>query len=486
MALLLAGTVVLATPGCRNRGEAAKQELKETGYEITPESFFRAAESDDVPTMEKLVKGGIAADVRNSEGNTALHAAAAAGMMKSADFLLDQKLPVDVPGADDRTPLMTAVMKGSPAMVRYLLSQRADPLKKDAKGYRPLTLAVHESRPEVVAELAPYDRDSLDTALLLAALEGKAGVIDSLTSYGASVYARTDDGRTPLMLAAENGNIEAVEMLISVGANRFSMDEEGRIAADMAREAGHEELALRLSEEPGKEEFGIEEPGDLGAEMLAQMEKADQAAGLIPPESAAGGAAGGGVGTASHQPPAVLEGATLKEIAGPVKAPVSAGSVAAAPLPLKMRAYRQKELPLRIESVKGETASVRVAGSGVRQVQRGTSIPGTSLTIVRLQHRMKEQKDSSAGPTEVSVVEVEDAGTGHKRELVAGLASTAHDPVALVEDGGGRRYLARAGQKFSGQDGSRYVVVDVRPNQMVIENLSKAEVITVPLRGPRG
>ena len=99
---------------------------------------------------------------------------------------------------------------------------------------------------------------------------------------------------------------------------------------------------------------------------------------------------------------------------------------------------------------------------------------------------MREAKDSSAGPAEVSVVEVEDSGTGRRRELVTGLASSAHDPVALVEDGGGRRYLAKAGQKFTGEDGTRYVVVDVRPNQMVIENLTKAEVITVPLRGPRG
>ena len=481
MALLLAGTVVLATPGCKDQGEAAKQELKEKGYEITPESFFRAAESDDVAIMEKLVKGGIAPDVRDAAGNTALHAAAAAGMMKAADFLLDRKLPVDVAGEEDRTPLMMAVIKGSPAMVRYLLSQRADPLKKDAKGYRPLTLAVHEGRAQMVSELAAYDREGLDTALLLAALEGKAAVIDALTAYGASVYARTDDGRTALMLAAENGNVEAVEMLIEVGANRFSMDEEGRIAADMAREAGHEELALRLAEEPGREEFGIEEPGDLGAEMLAQMEKADRAAGLIPPESP-----GGTVGGGRHPAPALLEGATLAEIAGPVSARVSAGPAASSTVPLKMRAYRQKELPMRVESVKGETASIRVAGGGVQEVRKGAPIPGTSLTIVRLQRRMKEEKDSAGGPTEVSVVEVTDAGTGRTRELVSGLPSTAHDPVALVEDGGGRRYLARAGQKFSGEDGSRYVVVDVRPNQMVIENLSEAEVITVPLRGPRG
>lgn len=480
MAFLLAGTVVLASPGCKDRGEVAKQELKEKGYEITPESFFRAAESDDVATMEKLVKGGISPDVRNAEGNTALHAAAAAGMTKSADFLLDRHVPVDVAGADERTPLMSAVIKGPPAMVRYLLSQKADPLRKDAQGYRPLTLAVREGRPEMVSELAAYDRDSLDTALLLAAIEGKSGVIDALTSYGASVYARTDDGRTPLMLAAENGNIEAVEMLVGVGANRFSMDEQGRIAADIAREAGHEELALRLSEEPGKEEFGIEEPSDLGAEMLAQMEKADQAAGLISGEAPAEGS-----GTA-HASPVVLEGATLKEISGPVKVPVSAVASHEVQVPLKMRAYRQRELPLRVETVKGESASVRVAGGGVQQIQKGSAIPGTTLTIVRLQHRMREEKDSPGGLTEASVMEVEDTATGRKRELVTGLPSTAHDPVALVEDGAGKRYLAKAGQKFSGEDGSQYVVVDVRPNQMVIENLSKGEVITVPLRGPRG
>lgn len=499
MAIILAGATVLAAPGCKNRGESAKQELKESGYEMTPESFFRAAESDDVTALEALVKGGMAPDTRNEAGDTALHAAAATGMLKSAEYLLAQKVSVNVLGAEGRTPLMAAVTKGSPAMVRYLLSKRADPTKKDAKGYRALTLAVHEGRGEMVGELAAYDRENLDTALLLASLEGKATVIDSLTSYGASVFARTDDGRTPLMLAAENGNIEAVEMLLGIGANRFAMDEQGRIAADMAREAGHEELAIRLSEEPAKEEFGIEEPVDLGAEMLAQMDEPAKAAegkpageagdaGKLPWNRPVAGQGGGAFGALPVKPVAVeeLDGVVLEK--AEVEAPPVAegGAEPSAPSPLKMRAYRQKELPLRVESVQGETATIRLAGGSVQQVQKGSAIPGSSLTIVRMERRMRPEKDSAGGPTEASVVEVEDADTGHRRELVKGLASTAHDPVALVEDGGGHRYLARAGQKFKGADGTEYVVVDVRPNQMVIENLSKAEVITVPLRGPRG
>jgi ankyrin repeat protein len=475
MALLLTGAALLASSGCKNRQESAKQDLKESGYDMTPEAFFRAAESDDVTAMERLVAGGIAVDTRNSAGDTALHAAAAAGMKKSADFLLDHKIPVDVTGAEERTPLMVAVMKGTPSMVRYLLSQKADPLRKDPKGYKPLMLAVKEDRSDMIAELAPYDRDNLDTALLLASLEGKSDMIDKLTAYGASIYARTDDGRTPLMLAAQNGNIEAVEMLVGLGANRFSMDEQGRVAADMAREAGHEELAMRLAEEPGKEEFGIEEPADLGAEMLAQVEAHSPASGQGKghPSTSAGKSA----------PPPLLDGVVLESSAGEAGA---YGPEAASTAPLKMRAYRQKELPLRVESVHGDVATVRMAGGGVKEVSKGAAIPGSKLTVVRLERKLKELKDSSAGASEVSVVEVRDPASGRSRELVSGIASTAHDPVALVEDAAGHRYVARAGQKFQGADGAEYTVIDVRPNQMVIENHTKGEVITVPLRGPRG
>jgi ankyrin repeat protein len=516
LVLLLAGSAPLFhLTGCKSREESAKQELKDSGYELTPEAFFRAAESDDVKALEQLVSNGIAVDTKNAAGDTALHAAAGAGMKKSADFLLDRKIPVDVAGAEGRTPLMVAVMKGTPDMVRYLLSQKADPHKKDAKGYKPLMLAVKEGRGEMIGELAPYDREKLDDALLVAALEGKASVIDALTNYGASVYARMDDGRTPLMLAAENGQIEAVDMLLEIGANRFSMDDEGRIAADMAREAGHEELALRLAEAPQEDEFALEEPVDLGAEMLAKVvEKeatADHAGPADPahpvpvapdsvkssdlpwnkPVAGQGGGAFGALPTASR--PALLDGVVLEPVGGEAvpaagvasAAPAGAPAVAFSKVPVVMRAYRQKDLPLRVESVQGQVATLRLSGGGVKEVSQGETIPGSRLKIIRVQRRVGDLKDQG-GEAEVSVVEVEDTVTGRKRELISGVEATAHDPVALVEDGQGRHFVAKAGQKFRGADGTEYVVTDVRPNQMVIENRSKGEVITVPLRGPRG
>jgi len=478
IALLIAvAAMPLIHVGCRERGSAARQELRESGYDLTPEAFFRAAESDDLRALDELVKGGMAIDTRNAAGDSALHAAAVAGTKKAADFLLDRKLPVDVVGAAGRTPLMSAVLAGPPAMVRYLLSQKADPLAKDAAGCRPLMLAVREGRAEMVAELAAYDREHLDSALLVAALEGRAAVIDALTNYGASVYARMDDGRTPLMLAAQNGHVEAVEMLVGIGANRFAMDDEGRIAADMAREAGHEALAERLAEAPGKDEFGIEDAAEFGAALAVKAERVESSA-----EAEAGGTApAGDAGVAAGMSPglpAPLDGMVLE--ATPVVADASAVAT-----PLVMRAYRQKELPLRVESVRGSTARLRISGGGLREVVAGETIAGTRLRVLRVEHRMRGDKDR-AGESEVSVVEVEDPASGLRRELVTGVEASAHDPVALVEDAAGRRYVAKAGQRFRGGDGAEYEVVDLRPNQMVIENRTTGEVITAPLRGPRG
>ena len=211
-------------PGCKRRGETVKSDLGDAGYKMTTEDWFRASRGNDVAALKKFSAGGFAADTRNADGDFALHAAAAAGAQGAADYLLNRGLAVDLRGGNERTPLMAAVMADQTVMVRWLLRQGADPKLKDKDGFRPLMLAVREGKPGAVGELAAYDRENLDPALLLAALVGRADVIDALTNFGASVYARMEDGRTPLMIAAENGHAEAVKLLLDIGASRFTTD----------------------------------------------------------------------------------------------------------------------------------------------------------------------------------------------------------------------------------------------------------------------
>lgn len=188
----------------------------------------------------------------------------------------------------------------------------------------------------------------------------------------------------------------------------------------------------------------------------------------------------------------MLEGATV----GPVSteaAPAVGSAAATAPpeapesAPIVMRSYRERELPLRVESTTEESVQLRVAGGEPVEVAKGEAIPGSSLKVIRIERRMQSGKNDGGAPTEVSVVAVEDAASGLERELVVGLPALAHDPVALVEDAAsGKYYVARIGQRFRSADGRDFIVGDVRPNQVVIEDMESGETTTLRLRGPRG
>ncbi len=556
--MALGAAVVLVAGGCRERPAPEIEELAEAGYEMTQDAWFRAAESDDLDAMNSMLKGGLSLDTRDAAGRSALHAAAGVGALKATDFLLERGIAVDAVDAEGRTPLMAAVLRSTPETVRHFLRQGADPRAKDHDHFKPLMLAVKEGRREMVPELAPYVRQDLDDALLAAAILGQAGVIDELTNYGASIYARVPDGRTALMLAAQKGHADVVELLLEIGANRFARDSDGRLAADLADAAGYGEIAARLDAAPQEDDFELVPTAELGGEMVERVmasaeggavaagiaaldgEPAPQAEGEIsagdltegalagsgedgePGEgdespavegvddaSPAVAAADAGVaptadtedttaepaspGTRSTRPdrsrqPEPLEGAILGSGTPPAPGEGAGGIGTSGPAaPVVMRSFIQRELPLSVVAVGEADADLRIAGRDETvKVAEGDSIPGSSLKVVRVQHRVRTGKEG-AGATDVSVVEVEDVANGVARELVIGLPALAHDPIALVEDvGTGRYYLARTGQRFRAADGTEFLVADVRPNQLVIEEVDGGMTRTVPLSGPRG
>lgn len=488
VALLAISLAIL--PSCKKKhSEAVKSDLGEAGYKLTQEDWFRASRGNDVAALKKFVSGGFAADTRNGEGDSALHAAAAGGAQGSADYLLNRGLAVDLRGNAERTPLMAAILADQTEMVRWLLRQGADPRLKDNEGFKPLMLAVREGKSGSVEELAAYDREDLDPALLLAALVGRADVIDSLTNFGASVYARMEDGRTPLMIAAENGHEESVKLLLDIGSSRFTTDPEGRTAADLAIAAGHPEIGALISRDPSPADLALDSPAEIGKSMDALVEAATVKAsaashGAVPTQAAAS---------------IPIEGETLSSPVSSQTASVSTPVVGKPPEannsepfpmpPLVMRQYREKEIPVHIKTVQGDMATVSISGAAPREVKvrAGDPIPGSKLVVLRVRRRMEDSKVNLDRPSEISVVEVRDDSTGTTREWISGNPSNAHDPVALVEDAATRkRYVAAPGQRFKGGNGADYLITEVRPNQMVIQDIASGAVRTIPLRGPRG
>lgn len=300
------------------------------------------------------------------------------------------------------------------------------------------------------------------------------------------------------MLAAENGHTEAVKILLDIGANRFTQTSDGRTAADMAKAAGHADVAALVGKQPGGAELGIDSPESVGEEMSAYVDANSRKPEVPKASITDAGEAHEGVAhqAAALQPQPVagvrtLDGAQLATGMG--LASPDTGQVPKEPGkatdPIIMRQFRQRGLPLVVSHVEGDTAEIRMSGESahVMKVAAGSTIPGTRLRVVSVHNKMKSTKLNNGEPMEVSVVELEDGANGRHREIMAGVEATAHDPVALVEDSAsGARYVAAAGQKFRGGDGVEYVVADVRPNQIILENTSNHETRTISLRGPRG
>ncbi len=508
MRRLLGGAAVLAlslaaATSCRKPAEAVKSDLKEAGYQLTAADWFRASRDNDVPALKKFIAGGFDSGTRDEAGDSALHAAASAGAENSADFLMDRGMSVDLKGASDRTPLMSAVLADRTAMVRWLLRQGADPRAKDKDGFSPLMLAVRDGKSGPVAELAPYHRESLDSALLLAALVGQTEVIDTLTNYGASVYTRMEDGRTPLMIAAENGHTDSVKLLVDIGASRFSTDAQGRSASALAIAAGHPEIADLIARDPLPGELALESPAEIAESMDAFVDAAaaeDPAvASSGPDDSTAAASPIAAAATPTRPSPSrPIQGEVLSAAVAPVSSPNTSATGSPAPSsakqafalpPIVMRHYREREMPIQVRSVEGETATLEINGASTRElkIRPGETVPGSRLIVLRVQRRMEDSKLTQNAPAEVSIVEVRDSATGTTREWISGVPSNAHDPVALIEDAAtGQRYIATPGQRFTSADGSEFIISDVRPNQLVIEDAATGAVQTLPLRGPRG
>lgn len=476
-----------------------KSDLGEAGYQLTTADWFRASRGNDASALKKFVAGGFATDTRDETGDSALHAAAFSGARDSADFLLDRGMSVDLRGAADRTPLMSAVMGDQASMVRWLLRQGADPRLKDKEGFAPLMLAVREGKPGPVEELAPYNRENLDPAILLAALVGRTEVIDTLTNYGASVYARMEDGRTPLMIAAENGHAESVKLLLDIGAGRLSTDAAGHTAADLATTAGHTGIVELLSREPLPAELVLETPAEIAKSMDAYVDAAAAPVSTDGKNPTSDPATPPNAVRKPASPSVPIQGEVLSAAVAaaapgpgnqdPSQPPPAAGSEAPRLPPLVMRHYRERELPVQVRSVEGETATLAINGKSPQdvKVRPGETIPGSRLVVLRVQRRMESSKLNLGTPMEVSVVEVRDTATGATREWTSGVPSGAHDPIALIEDSAtGRRYTASPGQRFKTADGGEFIISDVRPNQLVIEDAATGTTQTIPLRGPRG
>lgn len=142
---------------------------------------------------------------------------------------LSAPLPPAVPAAEMRQ------QAAAQAAQRVAQESQAAPDKRHAS--RADAAPSPEAVPSSNANTAPPSMQ--ESALRKAAQAGQVLRVESLASQGVWLDSPDRTGRTALMLAAMNGQASVVQTLLALGANPALVDSDGFSAAHHARRAGH-------------------------------------------------------------------------------------------------------------------------------------------------------------------------------------------------------------------------------------------------------
>ena len=153
--------------------------------------------------------------------------------------------------------LIEAARKGRRQAVEHKLAAGANP--NDSRlSTTALMFAAKDGHAGIVndllkagAKLEAKDSDG-DTALIYAAIDNSIEAAKVLLAAGADVNTKNFNGNTPMLAASSKGRAEMVKLLLAAGADASVKNQKGQTALSVAEEEGHTEI-LQLLKSAGAE-----------------------------------------------------------------------------------------------------------------------------------------------------------------------------------------------------------------------------------------
>src|SRR5947208_4949588 len=209
---ICAMAVLLSTGSLRGSGSAAL--------------LADAAEKMDRTRIRALLQQRVDVNTPQIDGMTALHWATYQDDLETEELLVRAGANVNAANRYGVTPLSLACANGNGAMVERLLKAGADPNTALPGGETPLMTAARVGELASVKALlsrgaSVHSKDDRhgQTALMWAAAEGHAEVVQELINAGADFRIRLTSGFTPLLFAVREGRIGVVRLLLKAGAD---------------------------------------------------------------------------------------------------------------------------------------------------------------------------------------------------------------------------------------------------------------------------
>uniref|UniRef100_A0A8B9Q123 Ankyrin repeat domain 52 n=1 Tax=Apteryx owenii TaxID=8824 RepID=A0A8B9Q123_APTOW len=213
-----------------NSHDTDEEPLKESRLK---EAFF---------CLEFLLDNGADPSLRDKQGYTAVHYAAAYGNRQNLELLLEMSFNCleDVESTIPVSPLHLAAYNGHCEALKTLAETLVNLDVRDHKGRTALYLATERGSTECVEVLTSHGASALVkerkrkwTPLHAAAANGNTDSLHLLIDSGerADITDVMDiHGQTPLMLAIMNGHVDCVHLLLEKGSTADAADKRGRTA----------------------------------------------------------------------------------------------------------------------------------------------------------------------------------------------------------------------------------------------------------------
>lgn len=151
---------------------------------------------------------------------------------------------------------------------------------------------------------------------------------------------------------------------------------------------------------------------------------------------------------------------------------------------MKLKEYHEVQLPVVLEGVEGETARLkRTDGGPVEKVRKGQAVPGLGLTVGRIETRRGSDKNGEL--IDISRVTLVDAAKQEKATLVRDMPARSAESYAVLTSADGQQSInVRHGETFQwpNEGGASYKVVDLRQDQVVLQEIGSGRMWTVSKR----
>jgi ankyrin repeat protein len=190
--------------------------------------LMRAVHGGFHEIADELIAAGASVSATNHYGVSALYLAARGGDVVATKTLLAARADANTALPSGETALMTAAKNGNAATVRALLTGGADDISLVQLARERVTASVAEASgystpfnptaPRNYADVNARERWYGRTALMLAAAEGHADVVQLLIEAGSDIEATDEEGSTALWLARSAGHLDVAAMLAAAGA----------------------------------------------------------------------------------------------------------------------------------------------------------------------------------------------------------------------------------------------------------------------------